>query len=49
MKFNCECECGERFKGIIEKPTEKQVAEEMYHGFLSITCEEHKQLSPSFN
>jgi hypothetical protein len=42
MEFRCQCECGEMFKKTIEKPSNKQVAEEMYYGFLSVDCEEHK-------
>lgn len=44
MKFNCQCECGERFQKIIEKPTVEQVTEDMYHGFLSVNCKEHKEI-----
>jgi hypothetical protein len=41
MKFNCECECGKRFQQIIENPTENQVAEDMYNGFIYVNCEGH--------
>jgi hypothetical protein len=42
MELRCQCECGERFLKKIEKPTATQVAEEMYYGFIAVTCDEHK-------
>lgn len=42
MQFNCQCECGKRFKKIIEKPTIDQVARDMHDGFIYENCPEHE-------
>lgn len=45
MNFRVQCSCGKRSLERIEKPTNDQVAEEMYHGFLAVECKGHKEAS----
>lgn len=43
MDFRVKCSCGKRSMERIENPTNKQVADEMYYGFLEVECKGHEE------
>jgi hypothetical protein len=47
MNLRYKCSCGKRFLKKVKEPTDKQVAEEMFHGFISCNCEEHQEPEPA--